>query len=228
MFQFERKLQALPKIYGLYDRFVEGLDIACEKHCSPCCTCNVTLTTLEGYWIVDHLIRTDNPDLLNRIEQHPGVKRFQPKITTNMLAELCAGGMEIPEEEIEPRWGICTFLEEDLCTVYPLRPFGCRCLLSQIRCRETGAADIDAFAVSVNTLFLQTIEHVDADGYSGNLVDILAFMAVETHRKEYAAGSLTVSEGPLIQNRPMRKLFVPPEHRARIAPILRSLQEIRV
>ena len=61
----------------------------------------------------------------------------------------------------------------------------------------------------------------------GNLVDILRSMAGETHRTDYACGSLSVSGLRLIRNRPMKKLFVPPEHRMRIQPILRSLQAIR-
>ena len=228
MLKLEAKLYALERIYGLYDRFVEDLEIVCEPHCSACCTCNVTLTTLEGYWIADHLVRAEKLDLLDRIARHRNGKRFQPKMTTNMLAERCAGGKEIPEEEIDPGWGSCALLEEDLCTIYSFRPFGCRCLLSRIDCRETGAADIDTFVLSVNTLFLQIIEHVDADGYSGNLMDVLPLMALDSHRKDYADGSLNLSGGPLIRNRPMGKLFVPPEHRARMQPILQSLREIRV
>ena len=227
MFNISAKLQALDQIYGIYDRFVEDLKRACEKSCSSCCTCNVTLTTLVGYWIIDHLIRSEGSDRLEQVARYPDTERFHPKMTTNMLAERCAEDGEIPEEPMDPRWGTCVFLGADLCAVYRFRPFGCRCMLSRINCRDTGAADMDDFVVSVNTLFLQTIEHIDADGYSGNLVDILRLMAGETHRTDYACGSLSVSGLRLIRNRPMKKLFVPPEHRVRIQPILRSLQAIR-
>jgi len=228
MILLEKKLQALREIYGRYDNFVEDLKIVCEKHCASCCTCNVTLTTLEGYWIVDRLMRTEQSNTLDRICRLPDGRRFQPKMTTNRMAEFCAEGREIPEEKNDPRWGICALLEDTLCTVYPFRPFGCRCLLSRLHCRESGTADIDAFTVSVNTLFLQVIEHVDADGCSGNLMDILSFLAVETHRKRYEKGALTISDGVLIRNRPLTKLFIPPEYRKRIQPILQSLQEIRI
>ena len=228
MFTLETKVHALAEIYGQYDRFVETPDIACEKYCSACCTCHVTLTTLEGYGIVEHLIRTEKADLLHRMMRLPDMTRFQPKTTTNMLAELCAGGKEIPEEKIHPAGESCMLLAECLCSVYPVRPFGCRCLVSRVKCQETGAADIDPFVVSVNTLFLQTIEHLDHDGYTGNLLDILAFLGDETHRRAYAGGAMTLSAETLVRNRPMTKLFVPPEHRFRIRPILRSLQDIRV
>jgi len=228
MFNLETKLQALGRIYEIYHRFVKDFDIACEKSCSSCCTCNVTLTTLEGYRIVEHLIGSGGFDRLEQIARYPDTERFHPKITTNMLAELCAEGGKIPDEQNDPTWGGCIFLEADLCAVYEFRPFGCRCMVSRINCRDTGTADVDDFAVSVNTLFLQTIEHIDCDGYSGNLVDILRLMTDETHRIDYGNGSLGVSGLRMIRNRPMKKLFVPPEHRVRIQPILRSLQAIRV
>ncbi len=228
MFKLESKFKALDKIYGLYDRFAESLVIACKKSCASCCTCNATLTTLEGYWIVDHLIRAGKLELLNRIALQSGMNRFQPKMTTNRIAELCAAGVEPPDDRNDSPRGICAFLRENLCDIYLFRPFGCRCLLSRIHCRDTGTADIDAFVLSVNTLFLQVIEHVDADGYFGNLLDILGFLSIEKHREDYDEGSLTVSDVPLIKNRPLTKLFIPPEHRVRIQPLLRSLQGIRV
>jgi hypothetical protein len=224
----DAKLRALREIFGLYDRFAQEIQTACGKHCASCCTCNVTLTTLEGYRIVEQLIRGGQERLLNRIRDLSGGRRFQPKMTTNRLAELCFEGRKIPEEKIDPKWGMCAFLEDALCAVYPFRPFGCRCMLSRIHCGTAGAADIGAFTVSVNTLFLQVIEHVDAGGYSGNLADIISFLAVEEHRKDYENEVPSVSNGALMRNRPLRKLFLPPEHRERIQPILRSLQAIRV
>ena len=52
----EKKIAALDRIYAAYDRFCAAQDVACKKYCAHCCTSNVTLTTLEGYKIVDHLI----------------------------------------------------------------------------------------------------------------------------------------------------------------------------
>jgi len=52
---FETRAAALDKIYDVYDKFTETVDVACRKGCSPCCTRNVTLTTLEGHRIVEHM-----------------------------------------------------------------------------------------------------------------------------------------------------------------------------
>jgi hypothetical protein len=109
-----------------------------------------------------------------------------------------------------------------------MRPFGCRCFISEYPCGETGCADIDPFVLSVNTLFLQFIEHVDADGYSANLTDMLCFMRSESHREQYRKGELKVAHGAFIANRPISVFFIPPEHRRKVEPILKSLQQIRV
>ncbi len=45
-----------------------SLDVACKKNCAHCCTANVTLTTLEGYKIVDHLIATGKLDVIEGLK----------------------------------------------------------------------------------------------------------------------------------------------------------------
>jgi hypothetical protein len=82
--------------------------------------------------------------------------------------------------------------------------------------------------VAVNTVFLQTVEHVDADGCSGNLLDVLAVLADEETRANYAGGGLHCSGNGLIANRPLKVLMVPPDCRKQIEPILQRLREIRV
>ena len=52
----EQRLDVLNKIYKLYNDVTKSLDMACKKYCSACCTPNVTMTTLEGYLIADHMV----------------------------------------------------------------------------------------------------------------------------------------------------------------------------
>jgi hypothetical protein len=87
---------------------------------------------------------------------------------------------------------------------------------------------MDEAVVAVNTLFLQTVEHVDAEGCSGNLLDVLDVLASEEKRAAYAGGVLHCTGNGLIPNRPIKVLMVPPEHRQRIEPILQRLKAIRV
>ena len=64
----EQRLNVLNKIYGLYNDVVKNLDVACKKSCAACCTPNVTMTTLEGYLIADHMISNGQADLFENIQ----------------------------------------------------------------------------------------------------------------------------------------------------------------
>jgi len=220
----ELKLKILDRIYRLYDDILAPYDLACRKFCSDCCTRNVTVTTLEGYQIGSHLLFHDQMKFLERLKTDVSLPRFQPRTTTNQIARLCASGNDIPTEETDSTLGVCPLLEENLCRIYAVRPFGCRCLVSKNKCAQTGYAEIDDFLLSVNTVFLQYIEHMDRKGRSGNLIDVLLWMESEKNRQAYRRGDLQESE--LIGNRPIQFLFVPPEHRDRMKPILNALQSI--
>ena len=201
--------------------------MACEKYCAHCCTSNVTLTTLEGYKIVDHLIAAGKLDVIDGLQHRAAATRYQPQISTNRLAELYAAEARVPEEELANGWEECSLLAENICSIYDLRPFGCRCFVSRKNCAETGYANIDEFTASVNTVFLQTIEHLDADGCSGNLIDVLHVMASEENRRAYANDRLKCEINGLIVNWSLKVLMIPPEHRTKMEPILRELRQIK-
>jgi Fe-S-cluster containining protein len=213
------KLKLLDRIYEICDEFSASLRVACRRYCAHCCTGNVTMTSLEAYNIVEYLINTQQTQRLDVLKEQLLKPRFQPKITTNALALCYLEGREPPEEESDPAWGICPFLTDNECPIYPARPLGCRCFVSRLNCREIGAADIEEFVLTVNTVFLQYIEHLDTDGLFGNFSDILMFMAEEHNRKH----DLSAPQAELIANMPIRVLMIPPEHRQRIQPILHSL-----
>jgi hypothetical protein len=186
------------------------------------------LTTLEAYKIDATLPPSERQKMSDRIRMASNLQRFHPTTTTNELAERCAAGEDLSPEPEESFREKCPLLADALCAIYAVRPFNCRCLISRTPCAESGFADMDEAAVAVNTVFLQTIEHVDADGCSGNLLDVLAVLADGEKRAAYAAGTLHCSGYGLISNRPMTVLMVPPEHRQRIEPILQRLRAIRV
>ena len=221
------KLAALEKIYETYAGFAASLDLACKKYCAHCCTTSVILTTVEGYKIFKTLESDGNPQWIDKIRQASAYKRFQPKITTNQLANLCAEGIEPPAEE-STEWKQCPFLTHRQCPIYNVRPFGCRCLVSRTDCGEKGYADMDDFVLSVNTIFLQAIEHLDQNGCSGNMIDVLAVMASDKNRQAYENNTLNCSTTGLIANQPLKVLMIPPEHRTKMEPILKSLQQIRI
>ena len=220
------KLSVLNEIYAVYDQFSSSLTVSCVKGCAACCTRNVTLTTLEGHYIIRYIASNSQKHLLKKLKMNKDQRRFRPEITINGLARFYLEGKEAPSEDY-PLEGRCPLLENDVCTIYPARPFGCRCFISHTDCRKTGVADVSPFTLTVNHLFMQFIEHVDADGLFGNLTDILLHLTPHTDVNSKKDGTPSTAHA-LITNRPIPMLLVPPEHQHRIAPILSRLRAIKV
>ena len=224
----EKKLEALSRVYKIYDAYSATLNLACQAKCAHCCTTNVTMTTLEGYKIIDDLMAAGKQGLIDSLKGIKERERFQPQLTTNRMAELCAADAKIPQEDTAGNWQDCSLLDDSLCTIYDLRPFGCRCFVSRKNCGQEGYADIDDFTASVNTVFLQVIEHLDAAGCSGNLIDVLQFMASDDMRLAYEQGEVDCEKNGLIVNWELKVLMIPPEHREKIEPILQQLRDIKL
>lgn len=217
--------QAIDEIYRIYQQFIVNIPTACKKGCSACCTGNVTVCTAETHAIANHLLSTNRQDLCDRLNIASRVKRFHPKMTTNQLAEMCIRGEEPFDEENDASWGTCPLLVDGECAVYPFRPFGCRCFVSDQTCTEKGFANVDPFVVTVNTVFLQFIEHMDQNGYTANLTDALLYRLAQ----DEGTGAVSSSKRPterFIPNRPIRFLLVPPKHREKIHPIVEQLQNV--
>lgn len=221
--EIERKREALRRVLAIYDEFAGALETACRTGCSRCCTDRVTVTTLEACALLESLPAAQT----ERLIRSAGARSSGTVLTTNALAELCAAGREPPEADDEAA-GACPLLAGDLCPVYALRPFNCRCFVSRAACTEQGYAEVDEATVAVNTLFLQTIEHIDAGGCTGYLPDVVAALADPEHAQAYREGTLGCAACGLAPNRPLRVLMVPPEHRARIDLLVARLREIGV
>jgi len=99
-------------------------------------------------------------------------------------------------------------------------------MVSKTNCVDK--AEMDPFVLTVNNVFLQYIEHIDQQGFSGNFTDVLLFMESEDNRKNYSMEVLKEIGKDLIKNMPMPLLLVPPEHKQQIKPIINSLQTIKV
>jgi hypothetical protein len=222
------KLAIVKQMFDIYDQWIGKFDLACEKYCAHCCTANVTMTTLEGYRIVSHFMKNGTMNELKAIVEKSHPDRFIPRVSINKMADICARDGDPPEEALNPEAGPCPILTDDACPLYTIRPFGCRCMVSARNCGETGFADMDPFILAANDVFLQHIEHVDAQGYSGNFVDVIKFLASEENRQTYAAGRIGPAPEGLVANQPVFVLMVPPEHRERIQPLLKELHRIHV
>lgn len=222
------KLNVLEQMAAIYDRFTEAFDLACEKYCAHCCTANVTMTTLEGYRILSHLENVGETQYIETINKNALPGRFSPQVSINRMADICSRDGDPPEETLIPDIGPCPVLNDNACPFYEVRPFGCRCMVSAKNCGETGFADMDPFILTVNDVFLQHAEHIDAQGYTGNFADVMQFFRLEENRKNYAAGQPGKDHKGLVANQPVFVLMIPPEHRERIQPLLKQIRSIQI
>jgi Fe-S-cluster containining protein len=224
----EHKLDLLERIYRIYDDFAGSLKMACRKHCALCCTANVSLTTIEGYRLVKNANGPQRELLKRRLSRAAGKRPFRPLVTPNRMAALCREGREVPEDTCDPPQKACVLLDDSSCPVYALRPFGCRCFFSQVTCRKGGAAEVPDVVLSVNTVFLQVIEHLDASGCTGSLADVLRCLLSAANRSAYRQDRLTCTAAGLVDNHRLTVLMVPPQHRERLEPIISDLRKLRL
>jgi Fe-S-cluster containining protein len=222
----DKRLLFLERLYTLYEQTLASTSFACKQHCAQCCTSNVTLTTLEGLQLADTLGAADDSSWSVRLAAASTRPRFRPRLTTNAIADRCLKGLPISEETNDPQWGTCLLLDKDECPQYRHRPFGCRCMLSLSACHQSGYAQVPPFVITLNNVFLQYIEHLDRDGCSGNLVDVLLLFQKSEHRDRYRQGRLDCSCAGLIANRPIPSLMIPPEHRQEMRPVIAAVQQL--
>ena len=219
-------LDVLQQLYKIHDDFTGHLDLACAKGCAACCTRNVTLTSLEAALLIRRL-NSDMPDrwqpMLSAAAELP---RFQPKVTINQLADLCINDEPIPEEEMDPQAGPCPLLKDDICTVYDVRPFGCRAMVSATVCSMDNPAEMPEFALTANNVFLQYLEAADSHGVSGNLIDVLLHLDKNEDDAMDIRRFVQYKSRRVLANRSMSVLMIPPEHREPITPWLERIQAV--
>lgn len=213
-----RAIDALSEIYRLYDDYTGSFSTACHKYCSDCCTTSVTITSLEASMIYRSLDPEKRSEVFEKALSGADRPQFRPSMTTNRHARICSEHREPPEEQFPEEPGVCPLLENRACTIYPVRPFGCRCMISEYPCRHTGSAQIDELTLTVNTMFLQIIEHMDRHGFSGNLTDVLILLGRGLEK--------TSSDSSTVSNESITVLMIPPEHHGRVLPLLNTLNHI--
>ena len=227
----EESFSALESMYTIYASATADFPVACREKCSDCCTCNVTLTSLEAAYLLTRLDDAGRRELKRCLEKAPAGQRFRPKMTTNGFAKACMEGREVEDEENDPAWGYCPLLLDGRCTVYPVRPFGCRNMMSETACAEAGYARMPPLALTLNNIFLQYIEQLDIGGFTGNLADVLGCYLDRAEKGEGAYLSLenikdSGTTGIFIRNHRIPALMIPPDHRTAAAPVLNEIAKI--
>ena len=218
------RLGWLEQIYAIHDGYASEVPTACAKGCAACCTCNVAATTVEGLLVYEYLLESGRSDQVQAILRSKPPLRYRPRLSLNQIVALCASGRQPPEEANDPTAGICPLLSDGICSIYPVRPFGCRAMLSASDCTSSGEAQMPPLILSINNVMMQYIEALDRPGLTGNLLDILEFMAQEASRQGYRAGKSPNAAMGMPANRSFPVLMVPPEHRSDIRPLIQSLE----
>jgi Fe-S-cluster containining protein len=214
-----------------FDHWAEKYAHVCAKGCSCCCTGNVTITALEGERILGFAVKNGMEQwLADRLRQLAQAGR--PRMTTNEFAHACLSGREADPgtcEKLTP----CPFLADDVCRIYPVRPFSCRCFISISRCSATQPAQIDECYLTASTAMLQLIEHLGQKEYWGIMTDVLlSLLDISTYQgiATALADPARIMEGRLrtLTARPLPGFLFTEEEEHRIEPLLHAIFSSRI
>ncbi|AFM25376.1 YkgJ family cysteine cluster protein [Desulfomonile tiedjei] len=213
------KKALLLQVYDTYNSIVSEFESACRDSCATCCTQNVLATTLESSVLLEYC----EDERFDKLHEKIVPNRMRPLVTVNTFADQCMHSQDPPLSLQADDKTACPLLEQSRCTVYQGRPFACRSMWSRTQCRAHGIAIMDPLLVSINSVFQQIIEDIDAGGLYGNLLDIMLHFGTAEMRKSYVLGQrVTAGEG-LIFNVPNPGFLVLPGHRTYIGRSLAPL-----
>ena len=225
------KKAAYQTILAEFEQWGQQYARVCSMGCSACCTENVTITALEGERILAFVIdRGMEQWLVERLRQPPHVAR--PRLTTNEFAHAC-----INQRETDPganeSLAACPLLEDEVCRIYPVRPFACRCFISTVRCSAIRPAQVDEHYLAASTAMLQLIEHLGQKEYWGNMVDVLlALLDISAYHPiaEALADPSRIMQGRLrtMTARPLPGFLFTETEEERLRPLLQAIFATRI
>ena len=202
----------LATLHDAFAQWAEPFAFACRKGCATCCTRSVTMTSLEGDGIITFLTEGDRLAELAGPAFAPAASRVgrTGQCTTNTFVAAHLKGESVAEAE---SWDLrpCPFLAEESCTIYPVRPFGCRLFASLDPCAASGVAEMPPGYLAGATALLQCIEHLDSNGCWGTMVEVLAGM----HTGQAASGGQ-----PTV---PLPGFLLAPDEGELVEPLLEGL-----
>lgn len=224
------KSKVLHIIYETFARWSRDLPVACGPTCSCCCTQNVTITALEGEQILRFVMAEGLSDWF--VDSLAADRKHQPAtITTNDFALACLEGRETEAETAIPS-SSCPFLLDNLCRIYPVRPFGCRLFASTQRCSATQPAVVPDYYFEAVTAATQLLEHLGQKEYWGNMLDVLpALLDIGEFREIAVRLPPSVSiEAKLrtLTARPLPGFLLSEENAEEVSSLLEALFSARV
>ena len=202
----------LATLYDAFAQWANTFAFACRKGCATCCTRSVTMTSLEGDGIMAFLAEEERlSELAAPAFQSTASGRGRTgQCTTNTFVAAHLLGDSVEEAE---SWDLrpCPFLKEESCSIYPVRPFGCRLFASQDPCAASGVAEMPPGYLSGATALLQYIEHLDGGGRWSTMVELLAALNTEQ------------ADGYGEPTAPIPGFLIAPDELALVEPLIQEL-----
>lgn len=230
MIKSTQTIAIIEKIYQVYEAWASGLQLACHRGCAACCTRNVTMTRAEGELILAAIQQESRLEwFISRLQVKGHIGR--PLMSTNEWARRCLEGQEVSGEEPEQVLTPCPFLDRKLCcSLYPLRPFACRCFGSSVDCATSGMAEQPDILIEINTVTMQLIEHLGRGGWWGNMLDVLSALILQTEVKQVMGGEQRLEEttGYLHRAKPLPGFLVMPAQQTAVQAYLNDLLAIQI
>lgn len=204
------KQRILQIIYSCFDNWSDRVAFACRKGCAVCCTQSVTMTAAEGTLIMSYVREHDLLGwLMGKLSQ--GVPKHELTCTTNEYAQACLSGQS-SDPGINPFQKTCPFLHNDLCSIYPARPFSCRCFASQVVCGRGISASVPDYYLSGAAAVSQIIEHLDQGKPWGNMLHLLSLLS-----------GYNMTEVCSLTSRPLPGFLLSETDYAHVAPLIEDI-----
>jgi len=179
----------------------------------------VVITSLEGRYLLADPVFSQNSELLELIQNICSGPLYRPPTTINQVAAACTAGQEPSKDTGVHQTGSCVLLDENgLCRVYAHRPFACRAMVSKIKCQPGKPAEMPDFLVAVNYAMHQIIEHLDRNGVTGVLPDVV----------NYLVSNQNSEDKDLLQNQSLPGFLIPPEDQDEFSIFLKQLAQYPV
>ena len=224
------KRQILSTIYDIFGQWNNDLEKACQRGCSRCCTQNVTITAVEGEVILRFIIAESmSPWFAEKLAS--AQTHRPPKMTTNDFASACLNGEDADPDDY-PNLSICPFLENNLCKIYPVRPFGCRLFISQKTCSTSQPALVADSYFEAATAVSQVIEHLGQKEYWGNMLDVLPALLDISEFREIAdhlnSTQIMLARMQTLTAKPLPGFLFSKEHEKEVSPLLEAIFDAQV
>lgn len=218
----------LSAIYNCFSDWSAPQQFCCRAGCATCCSCNVTVTALEARQIIDFCRLHNRFDWLVDKLSSPNALD-PPKQTTNEYVSATLQQQDLLPQTVQTAASDlkCPFLEKDICTIYEVRPFSCRCFVSTTPCSPGRAATIQDHYLYGAMAAQQIIEHLGQFSPWGYLTDVIS-VEIYLSRLEAFEKVKEATQAQIRQALPLPGFIIPDDELHRVTPLLQAIFQTRI